>query len=445
VIALALALSLAQLPGDLDGPIFSNPATMGGASLAFFEFAPASGVGMGEACACVAPTGAKGEALTFTRNSTAYCTKTPSDGLTTFGGLSTEGIANGDLVLCSANQPRVEYDSAGTKGLLVEGARTNYVLRSQELDNASWSLQSAGCGATSRTANAGTAPDGTLTAEQIDVPACTAGAGRYSAIYTTSAFAMSAASWSVSFYAKGVSGSGTVYAALTPDGVTYLSGTVVCSFVSDSWTRCTGTVTATLTNYYLVIGSDHRDPSQTTDNPAASVYIWGVQAELGAYATSYIPTTSGTAARQYDSPTFTFSAPVSTAAGASWATTSTVGGFAGSGYSIELYQDASNRPSINYNSATQATCQYISTGGNAAPVATVPNAINTATRIGCSWTPAPLTTINAGGTSSSSSAASSSMSWASAFIGGSALFTSVRADGIVSKVCVDPSPTKCAQ
>jgi hypothetical protein len=68
-------------------------------SYAFFEFAPASGAGMGTACACTTPTGAKGEALTFTRAGDATCSKQ---------GLATTGIANGDLVACTGNQPRVE-------------------------------------------------------------------------------------------------------------------------------------------------------------------------------------------------------------------------------------------------------------------------------------------------------------------------------------------------
>ena len=102
---------------------------------AFFEFAPSGGAGMGAPCACTTPTGAKGEALTFTRASNGTCTKT------TTGGLTTTGIANGDLVVCSSNQPRVEYDSQGVLGLLVDSAGTNSVLRSQEVNNAAWTKE----------------------------------------------------------------------------------------------------------------------------------------------------------------------------------------------------------------------------------------------------------------------------------------------------------------
>ncbi len=48
------------------------------------------------------------------------------------------------------------------KGVLIEGARTNLCLRSQEFDNASWSKARS-----SILANAAAAPDGTLTADKL--------------------------------------------------------------------------------------------------------------------------------------------------------------------------------------------------------------------------------------------------------------------------------------
>jgi hypothetical protein len=50
----------------------------------------------------------------------------------------------------------------GDRGVLIEGARTNLLLRSQEFDNASWTKNRA-----TVTANATTAPDGTLTADKL--------------------------------------------------------------------------------------------------------------------------------------------------------------------------------------------------------------------------------------------------------------------------------------
>lgn len=95
------------------------------ASLAFFEAFPANGRGTFGPCSTTPPTGAKGEVLTFTRATNATCTRTVT------GARSTTGIANGDLVVLSSNQPRVSYGSDGVLGLLVEGSRTNSCLRSQ--------------------------------------------------------------------------------------------------------------------------------------------------------------------------------------------------------------------------------------------------------------------------------------------------------------------------
>lgn len=257
---------------------------------AFFEFAPTSGAGMGTACACTTPTGAKGEAMTFTRTGNATCSKQ---------GLATTGIADGDLVVCTANQPRVE-SSGGVLGLRVEGARTNDVLRSQQLENAVWLLTSGGApnpGVPVVTANAATAPDGTVTADRLDFGSTT-GTG-FGVIYQ-GPFVSTAASWSHSVYVKGVSGSGTVYLMSTPGG-SY--NTSACAFVSTSWSRCTVTGTETATNWFLQIGYDLRDGAQTGQG-AQSVYLWQAQREAGAYATSPIPTVAAAVTRNQDRAEF---------------------------------------------------------------------------------------------------------------------------------------------
>src|SRR4029077_1644502 len=130
-----------------------------------FEFAPASGVGMGTACACTTPTGSKGETLTFARSSSATCLKTV--------GTAPQTIANGDMVTCTTNQPRVMPGADGTNilGLLVEDARTNSALRSQQIENAAWTAANAVVAAPTITANAAVAPDGTTTAERVQIPA----------------------------------------------------------------------------------------------------------------------------------------------------------------------------------------------------------------------------------------------------------------------------------
>ena len=104
-----------------------------GPGFAFFEFAPASGAGMPAACSTTAPTGAKGETLTFTRASVATCTPTAT------GGLTTTGISTQSLVEVTNNVARVEYDANGVLGLLVESSRAQVLFRFIDYANALWS------------------------------------------------------------------------------------------------------------------------------------------------------------------------------------------------------------------------------------------------------------------------------------------------------------------
>ena len=270
-----------------------------GAGFAFFEAFPASGAGTSGVCSTTAPTGAKGETLTFTRASNGTCTKTAS------GGLATTDIANGDLVVLSSNVARVEYDSQGYLGLLVESARTNSALRSEEFDNAAWTKYSFGTGSNPTvTANAATAPDGTATADRVQFTAVD-GASQSGLLQ---AVGITTGTNAISVYVKGVSGSGSIQLAV------YSAATcVTCNYVSTSWSRCSvaGAITA---SGHIRIGND---PAVCGGGAlgAQDVYLWGAQFEVGAYATSYIPTTSATVTRAVETASF---------AGVSWPTSASI-------------------------------------------------------------------------------------------------------------------------
>lgn len=130
MLTLALALTLTQYPSHW----LQRQPNLPTASYAFLEFAPASGAGMPAACSSTAPTGAKGEALTFSRGSGAVCTKTAT------GGLVTSGIADGDLVELASNVVRVEYASTGVRGARIESvSRQNINPRFIDFTNAAYS------------------------------------------------------------------------------------------------------------------------------------------------------------------------------------------------------------------------------------------------------------------------------------------------------------------
>jgi len=275
LIALASAAPAEVLPNP-QGPIYTNPALL----MAFFEFAPQSGAGMGgAACACATPTGAKGEAMTFTRASSGTCLKGPT----------VAGIANGDMVTCATNQARVMPggDGSGGLGLLVEGARTNDALRSQELDNAAWSTSGS---AMTITADQAVVPDGTTTAERLQIPSVIADTGesvRYQLV--------ASGTRSASFFVKGNASSGTIDVAAAVGG----GGCISCSFNASTWTRC---VAANIAGSNIIeIGNQSitavNCPSGHGAKGSLDVFVTDAQSEVGAYASSYIATAGSTVTR----------------------------------------------------------------------------------------------------------------------------------------------------
>ncbi len=254
----------------------------------------------------------------------------------------------------------VDQPVVTTAGLAVWEARTNLAIRSQELDL--WTTLNA-----SVVANATTAPDGTLTADKIvEDTTATVQHGVYRAFattagqtYTTSFFAKAAErSWffmtegnnvtaQASFnLANGtlgtVSGTGSPSATITPLG--------------NGWYRCSLTFTpiSTTANIQARASSANGGANYTGDG-VSGIYAWGGQAELGASASPYIPTTTAPVTCNADVITEAVNIPVGQAftvlgkiiaptAAAMAATSPTVfdlGPPSGSADRIELYANAS--------------------------------------------------------------------------------------------------------
>jgi hypothetical protein len=241
-------------------------------NLAFFEFAPASGAGMGSACACTTPTGAKGEALTFTRTGDATCSRS---------GLATTGIANGDLVTCAANLPRVE-PSGGVLGVRVEGARTFSLQRFIDIANALWS----DVGTPTLTGGQASPWTGALStsAVQVDDNDAAAQEGRSQTVTVTAAVAHT-----MHCYVK----AGTLTsAAISLDGtVAAITGLVTTSWdiieVTDASSSGVA-ISAQILNGSTAAGT--------------GTVIWGGCAvEAGSYRTSIMPTVASAVTRNAES------------------------------------------------------------------------------------------------------------------------------------------------
>jgi hypothetical protein len=298
-IAMGSAIALLALPALASAQFDFRKNGKGGASAAtpadFFTYllnAPSAG----SQCTDAALVSDQADAITCTRASTAYCTK-----------------ADGTMVSHSNNRCRVEQH-----GVLMEAARTNLCLRSQEIGGATgWSNSGTTYGA----ANAVTAPDGTATAENVVLVTSNAQHFAYSAsisetgasVYTKSIYldpdanvthvGISVLGTTSSYVVFALSGAGSVVATNNASGTITALG---------SWYRVTHTYTSPGGGAFIVI---HPGASQANATPGASwlpggmytLAAWGGQNELGSNVSSHIPTagTSATRARDLLSTTLT--------------------------------------------------------------------------------------------------------------------------------------------
>ncbi|HNB46034.1 MAG TPA: hypothetical protein PLL72_17730, partial [Burkholderiaceae bacterium] len=88
-----------------------------------------------------------------------------ADSRITYSGGANGTRVNSSGVIVAATTPRFDYDpvTLAARGLLVEEARTNLCLRSEDFTNASW--QTAGTATV--TANTTVSPDGTQNADTV--------------------------------------------------------------------------------------------------------------------------------------------------------------------------------------------------------------------------------------------------------------------------------------
>jgi len=209
-----------------------------------------------------------------------------NDSRITYSGGANGTRVNSSGVIVAATTPRFDYDpvTLAARGLLVEEARTNLMLRSQEFDNAAWPR----FGTTSITANAVTSPDGTTNADLLTMTSAGSGTfqaatGAASTAYTGTIYLRAAAPVTVNL----------ILTTNLADPVT-----VACS-VTTAWQRFTvNKTTSPGTTQIALQISD-------TGSGGTSVYLWGAQTEVGAFATSYIPTTTAAVTRTADSVVMT--------------------------------------------------------------------------------------------------------------------------------------------
>jgi hypothetical protein len=261
---------------------------------------------------------------------------------------------------------------ATARGLLVEEARTNLCLRSAEFDNASWTVSNV-----TVTPDAGVSPDGTSNAESL-VEAATSSQHLIAqsityadaTTYTASVYAKAGTTsrLQLTFGTGAFSGGGYANYNLDTGAVVATGGTVTSSgieSVGNGWYRCKITVLSTAAaaaNFQIgLINADADTRLPTYLGTSRTLLLYGAQVEAGAFATSYIPTTTASATRAIDLPTNAFAhdaaVPITIYAKA------TPRGVVGVTAVIASLDDgtSSNRHTV-YNSAASARAQITITG-----------------------------------------------------------------------------------
>lgn len=425
-----LSLAILLLAGQVESDCVRVPRAGGcvrangrsGAGLAFFEAFPASGAGTSGVCSTTAPTGAKGETLTFTRGSSATCTKTAT------GGLVTSGIADGALVELSSNQPRVEYDAQGYLGLLVEESRQNVMVRFIDYANAAW----ADVGTPTLTGSQNSPWSGTYatSAVQFDDNDGVAFEGRSQAV-TVSA----GAAYTMHCYVK--AGTATD-ARITLDG----TAATITGLSASTWSIIEVTDASSSgvsISAQAMVGDAVGD--------TGTVIFGGCQVEAGTYRTSIIPTVAAAVTRSAENADFPLA--LSPASGVSVAATlnvvSTSAMLAGSG----LWLPSPSGGSLGAAFTSPYVWHYAgSTGGNLSIDATGSASAGAATAVSGATSGRYYSTFSAAWTvcRDASCAASGALSWSGP------TWTRLKLNAtpgvtpsahLWSRICVDPDPSRC--
>lgn len=245
---------------------------------------------------CITPNGTKASKL--------YAIK-PTSGagdLTVVRATTATRVNSAGLIESVAvNVPRLDYTNSTCPSILVEPQRTNLATYSEETNNIIWNAFLC-----TVTANNLISPNGTQNADTVTTTANNSFLGRAivipidGATYTQSVFAKWVSGYELFKFRTALTG-GVSFAKETVFNLR--TGAVISSDTTykvenygNGWFRFSHQITNNSTNVafnYQIFPTN--DSTQTQ-----SASFWGMQAEIGSYATSYIPTVASSVTRNAD-------------------------------------------------------------------------------------------------------------------------------------------------
>jgi hypothetical protein len=211
---------------------------------------------------------------------------------------------NGLVKIATSGQARFDHNpiTGESLGLLIEEQRVNLLTYSEQFDNAAWAKSG-----TTITANAAIAPDGTTTADKVventglnaDYALGQSTPTTINTAYTLSTCTKAAGKSRVLFELYGSGGCSVLFdvvnGAVVSSGGAYDGASELTYGIfnlGNGWFRPWISVKTASSGSILVAQIRLLDASGNTSytgDGTSGIYIWGAQLEVGAFATSYIP------------------------------------------------------------------------------------------------------------------------------------------------------------
>jgi hypothetical protein len=216
------------------------------------------------------------------------------------GNTATRVNSSGFVESVNADVARFDFDpvTLACKGLLIEETRANLCLQSNDHNTTPWVRNSAGTGLVPAiTLNNAISPDGTQNATKL---VFNVGAGTTTSDQSNwfQPKVLTAASYTGSLWVRGDAGGEQIYFRDPAAGYQLLT-------LTTNWQRISFTATGNTSDVVRIGLAIRQGIGGVTINQTATVYVYGGQIELGAFATSYIPTTTTALTRNADVATMT--------------------------------------------------------------------------------------------------------------------------------------------